>query len=98
MSFRLITAANDMGASFFTEKMQYAIHHIGTPLFAVLISATLVNFLAAFLNRHDRRTCYLLSGCRNVPSHWRVDYAIWQYSAARCNRYMDGEFSARELA
>ncbi len=53
--------ANDMGAAFFTEKMQYAIHHIGTPLFAMLISATVVNFLAAFLNRADRRTCYLLA-------------------------------------
>ena len=54
--------ATGMSASFYTEKMQYAIHHIGTPLFAVLISATIINILAAILNRHDRRTCYLLAG------------------------------------
>lgn len=51
-----------MNASFYTEKMQYAIHHIGTPLFGMLICATLANFVAAFLNRSDRRTCYLLAG------------------------------------
>ncbi|MGI8811359.1 MAG: hypothetical protein ACR2IH_02380 [Pyrinomonadaceae bacterium] len=28
-----------MSASFYTEKMQYAIHHIGTPLFGMLITA-----------------------------------------------------------
>lgn len=28
-----------MTASFYTEKMQYAIHHIGTPLFGMLIAA-----------------------------------------------------------
>jgi hypothetical protein len=51
-----------MNASFYTEKMQYAIHHIGTPLFAMLISATVLNFLSALLSRNDRRTCYLLAG------------------------------------
>lgn len=51
-----------MNASFYTEKMQHAIHHIGTPLFAMLISATVLNFLSAFLSRNDRRTCYLLAG------------------------------------
>lgn len=47
-------------ASFYTEKMQYAIHHIGTPLFSMLIATTFLNFTAAFLYRKDRRTCYIL--------------------------------------
>jgi hypothetical protein len=51
-----------MTASFYTEKMQYAIHHIGTPLFGMLIAATLLNLLAAFLYRNDRRTCLILAG------------------------------------
>jgi hypothetical protein len=51
----------DMPASFYTEKMQYAIHHIGTPLFSMLIAATVLNLCAAFLYRNDRRTCLLLS-------------------------------------
>ena len=51
-----------MTASFYTEKMQYAIHHIGTPLFGMLIAATVLNLFAAFLYRHDRRTCYILAG------------------------------------
>src|SRR5574338_312658 len=45
----------DMTASFYTEKMQYAIHHIGTPLFGMLIAATLLCFLAAVLYRKDER-------------------------------------------
>ena len=54
--------ATGMTASFYTEKMQYAIHHIGTPLFGMLIAATALNLIAAFLYRKDRRTCYLLAG------------------------------------
>ena len=50
-----------MTAPFYTEKMQYAIHHIGTPLFGMLIAATILNFAAAILFRKDRRTCYLLA-------------------------------------
>ena len=49
-----------MTASFYTEKMQYAIHHIGTPLFGMLIATTILNFAAAVLYRKDRRTCYIL--------------------------------------
>ncbi len=49
-----------MGASFYTEKMQYAIHHIGTPLFGMLITTTFLNLAAGFLYRKDRRTCYIL--------------------------------------
>jgi hypothetical protein len=54
--------ATGMTGPFFTEKMQYAIHHIGTPLFAMLIAATVFNFLAAFLYRSEPRSCYLLAG------------------------------------
>src|SRR3954464_11566014 len=50
----------DMPASFYTEKMQYAIHHIGTPLFSMLIIATILTFLTAVLYRSDRRICLLL--------------------------------------
>ncbi|MEP6787489.1 MAG: DUF1772 domain-containing protein [Acidobacteriota bacterium] len=60
VSFDYYNAA--MAASFYTEKMQYAIHHIGTPLFSMLIAATILNFTAAFLYRKDRRTCYILAG------------------------------------
>ena len=49
-------------ASFYTEKMQYAIHHIGTPLFAMLIAATVLSFGAAIVNRLDKRTAFLLVG------------------------------------
>ena len=49
-----------MTASFYTEKMQHAIHHIGTPLFGMLIATTILNFASAFLYRKDRRTCYIL--------------------------------------
>ncbi len=50
-------------ASFYTEKMQYAIHHIGTPLFAMLIASTLLCFLAAILYSKDNRgTSLLLAG------------------------------------
>jgi uncharacterized membrane protein len=42
--------------------MQYAIHHIGTPLFSMLIAASVLNIIAAFLYRKDRRTCYFLAG------------------------------------
>ena len=52
----------DASASFYTEKMQYAIHHIGTPLFGMLIAATLLSFAAAFMNRTDKRVFYLLTG------------------------------------
>ena len=44
----------DTTASFYTQKMQYAIHHIGTPLFGMLIAATLLCFLAAVLYRKDK--------------------------------------------
>jgi anthrone oxygenase-like protein len=50
----------DVTASFYAEKMQYAIHHIGTPLFGMLIAATLLSIIAAVLNRKDNRTCYLI--------------------------------------
>ena len=51
-----------VSASFYTEKMQYAIHHIGTPLFAMLITATVLSFGAAIANRLDKRTAFLLVG------------------------------------
>jgi FtsH-binding integral membrane protein len=60
VSFDYRTAG--MNASFYTEKMQYAIHHIGTPLFSMLIATTVLSFSAAVLNRRDRRTCFLLAG------------------------------------
>ena len=60
VSFDYSTA--DVSASFYTEKMQYAIHHIGNPLFGMLITATLLCFAAAFLNRKDQGTFYLLIG------------------------------------
>lgn len=48
-------------ASFYTEKMQYAIHHIGTPLFGALIATTALCLLSALLYlKHDRRTSALL--------------------------------------
>jgi hypothetical protein len=50
-------------ASFYTEKMQYAIHHIGTPLFGMLIASTILCFLSAALYLRDsRRTSVLLAG------------------------------------
>lgn len=58
VSFDYSTAG--MPASFYTEKMQYAIHHIGTPLFGMLIAATILNLLCAILYRRDRRTFYVL--------------------------------------
>jgi uncharacterized membrane protein len=48
-------------APLYTEKMQYAIHHIGTPLFTMLIATTILSFLAAVLYRSDRRTSLLLA-------------------------------------
>ena len=54
--------ASGVSASFYTEKMQYAIHHIGTPLFAMLITATVLSFAAAIGNRLDKRTSFLLAG------------------------------------
>jgi hypothetical protein len=54
--------AAGMSAQFYTEKMQYAIHHIGTPLFAMLITATVLSFAAAIANRLDLRTSFLLAG------------------------------------
>jgi hypothetical protein len=47
-------------ASFYTEKMQYAIHHIGTPLFAMLIVSTVLCFVAAILYWKDIRSTSLL--------------------------------------
>jgi len=58
VSFDYRTA--QMSAAFYTEKMQYAIHHIGNPLFFMLIAATIMNFLAAALHRKDRRTCLII--------------------------------------
>src|SRR5687767_4595594 len=58
VSFDYSTAG--MMASSYTEKMQYAIHHIGTPLFGMLIATTILNLASAFLYRKDRRTCYIL--------------------------------------
>jgi uncharacterized membrane protein len=53
----------DTSAAFYTEKMQYAIHHIGTPLFAMLITSTVLCFLSAALYlRDNRRTSMLLAG------------------------------------
>ena len=50
-------------ASFYTEKIQYAIHHIGTPLFGMLIATTLLCFLSAVLYmRAARRVSLLLAG------------------------------------
>lgn len=50
-----------VSASFYTEKMQYAIHNIGTPLFGVLIATTAVCLISALLYfRDDRRTSLLL--------------------------------------
>ncbi len=50
-------------ASFYIEKMQYAIHHIGTPLFAMLIASTILCFLSAVLYfRDSRSTSVLLAG------------------------------------
>ena len=60
VSFDYSTA--DVSASFYTEKMQYAIHHIGTPLFGMLITATLLSIAAAVLNRTEKRIFYLLVG------------------------------------
>ena len=61
VSFDYDPAGTD--ASFYTEKMQYAIHHIGTPLFAMLIASTALCFLAAVLYfRESRRTSMLLAG------------------------------------
>ena len=50
-------------ASFYTEKIQYAIHHIGTPLFGMLIATTVLCFLSAVLYfRNERRVSFLLLG------------------------------------
>ena len=50
-------------ASFYTEKIQYAIHHIGTPLFGMLIATTILCFLSAALYfRAERRVAFLLAG------------------------------------
>jgi uncharacterized membrane protein len=52
-----------VAASFYTQKMQYAIHHIGTPLFGMLIASTVLCFLAGALYLKDsRRTSFLLIG------------------------------------
>lgn len=51
----------EMSAPFYTEKMQYAIHHIGTPLFSMLIATTVLCLLSAIMYRGDRRTCILLA-------------------------------------
>lgn len=49
-----------MDASLYTAKMQYAIHHIGTPLFAMLIVSTILCFFAAILYWKDLRGTSLL--------------------------------------
>lgn len=50
-------------APFYTEKMQFAIHHIGTPLFGMLIATTLLCILSAVLYfRAARRVSLLLAG------------------------------------
>lgn len=50
-------------ASFYTEKIQYAIHHIGTPLFGLLIATTILCFLSAILYfSQARRVSLLLAG------------------------------------
>ncbi len=50
-------------ASFYTEKIQYAIHNIGTPLFGMLIATTVLCFLSAVLYfRAARRISALLAG------------------------------------
>ena len=54
--------SSGVSAQFYTEKIQYAIHHIGTPLFAMLIAATVLCFAAAVANRLDLRTSFLLAG------------------------------------
>lgn len=51
----------EMSGPFYTEKMQYAIHHIGTPLFSMLIATTILCFASAALHINDRRTCILMA-------------------------------------
>ena len=52
-----------MSAQFYTEKMQFAIHNIGTPLFGMLIATTLLCFLSAVLYfRAARRVSLFLAG------------------------------------
>lgn len=51
-----------VAASLYTQKIQYAIHHIGTPLFAMLIATTVLCFLSAVLYfRSERRVALLLA-------------------------------------
>ena len=50
----------DVAGPFYTQKMQYAIHHIGTPLFGMLIASTILCLLSAFLYRRSSRTTALL--------------------------------------
>jgi hypothetical protein len=53
---------NGVAASLYTEKIQYAIHHIGTPLFGALIATTILCFISSLLYvRDDRRTSALLA-------------------------------------
>jgi uncharacterized membrane protein len=48
-------------ATLYTQKMQYAIHHIGTPLFSMLIATTILTFVTAILYRTDRKVCLLIA-------------------------------------
>jgi len=52
--------------------MQYAIHHLGTPLFAMLIVTAVLSCLAAIRNRAHRRICLLLaaSGVPFMSGGW----------------------------
>ena len=52
--------AAGMSAVFYTEKMQYAIRVIGTPLFAVQCTAVLLTIASAWLARHHRAAFKLL--------------------------------------
>jgi hypothetical protein len=89
-------SSSHASSSFYTEKMQYAIHHIGTPLFGMLITATLLSFAAAVLNRKDKGifylllasgTCFLIGGLitrfGNIPLLDMID--TWSVSAPPAN-------------
>ena len=52
--------AAGMSAVFYTQKMQFAIRVIGTPLFAVQCTAALLTITSAWLARHQRATFKLL--------------------------------------
>jgi uncharacterized membrane protein len=52
----------EMSPAFYTEKMQYAIRTIGTPLFAVVGLGTFFTIISALLARRDRPHFYFLIG------------------------------------